>query len=360
MAVTVRMRADAVRHKFVCNFEESLLLHVWNTLILLGVMGVSVCANAGERLVVSVPGPRNLSYLPIDLIQKLGHDKEEGVDLQLLHTGGGAVALEHLGNRNADFAVAGLPAAMSLRAKGGDVVAIAAVNDAPLFVLMVRASLKHKIKKISDLKGHVIGVNTSTRNSKTTSQQLAELLLRSGGVALDQVRLVPAGQNWEAQSSLMLSGAADAIVGDEPFASRLLAMDKVYFLANLAQPETVRKIPGAYFLHAAVETRKDVIRDTPGKVEKMIRMLRKTLHWMAKHKAAEIVEKLEISDAEERMSLLLALEKYPRAYSSDGGFIQRQMEETEQFFRSSNAGNPAAQALRLQDMVDDTWVGTGK
>lgn len=336
------------------------MLHVLKTLVVLGALLASMHAGANERLMVSVPGPRNLSYLPIDLMQKLGFDKAEGVELQLLHTGGGAVALEHLANRNADFAVAGLPAAMSLRAQGGDVMAIAAVNDAPLFVLMVRSSLKHKIRKISDLKGHVIGVNTSTRNSKTTSQQLAELLLESGGVALDQVRIVPAGQNWEAQSSLMLSGAADAIVGDEPFASRLQAMGKVYFLAHLAQPETVGKIPGAYFLHAAIETRREVIETAPDKAEKLVRILRKTLHWMATHTAAEIVAKLDVSDEAERMSLQLALDKYPQAYSKDGSFSQRQLEETAQFFRTSSAGNAAAQALRLRDMVNDTWAGTSK
>ena len=156
-----------------------------------------VVVSAAEHIVVSVPGPRNISYLPVDLIQKLGFDRAEGVNLQLLHTGGGAVALNNLLTRNADFSVAGLPAAMSLRANGGDVVAIAAVNDIPLFVLMVRASLKDKVKRIADLKGLVIGVNTSTKNSKTTSQQLAELLLKSGGVTLDQVRIVRAGQNWE-------------------------------------------------------------------------------------------------------------------------------------------------------------------
>ena len=145
------------------------------------------------------------------------------------------------------------------------------------FVLMVRASLKQKIRQIADLKGRVIGVNTSTNNSKTTSQQLAKLLLESDGVSLDQVRIVPAGQNWEEQSSLILSGAADAIMGDKPFASRLLAMGKVYFLVNLAQPETVKKIQGANFLHAALETRRSVVEEAPHKVEKMTKILRKTL-----------------------------------------------------------------------------------
>jgi NitT/TauT family transport system substrate-binding protein len=323
-------------------------------------MLASVVVLAEERIVVSVPGPRNISYLPVDLIQKLGFDSEEGVNLQLMHTGGGAVALTNLVTRNADFSVAGLPAAMALRTNGGDVVAVAAVNDAPLFVLMVRSSLKHKVKRIADLKGLVIGVNTSTKNIKTTSQQLVEVLLKSGGVSLDQVRIVPAGQNWEEQSSLMISGAADAIMGDEPFASRLLAEEKVFFLAHLAQPETVKHISGTHFLHAAVVTRKDVITDTPQKVEKMTKMLRKTLQWMARHTPEEVVGKLAVSDPEERSSLLISLKKYRHAFSPDGKFSTQQLKETERFFQSSNEGSPSAQALRLENMVDDRWVGRSR
>lgn len=334
-----------------------MLKNIVSALISLLLLLPPVAVLAAELIVVSVPGPRNISYLPVDLIQKLGFDRAEGVNLQLLHTGGGAVALNNLVTRNADFSVAGLPAAMSLRANGGDVVAIAAVNDIPLFVLMVRASLKNKVKRIADLKGLVIGVNTSTKNSKTTSQQLAELLLKSGGVSLDQVRIVPAGQNWEEQSSLILSGAADAIVGDEPFASRLLAAQKVFFLTDLAQAETIKNIPGTHFLHAALETRKDVIANSPQKIEKMVKMLRKTLQWIASHTPEELVAMLGVSNAEERNSLLLALRKNRHAFSHDGKFSTRQLQETEKFFQSSSAGNENAQALRLESMVDDRWSG---
>ena len=164
---------------------------------------ITVTASAADllRIVVNAPGPRNISYLPIDLIPTIDVDKEEGVRLQILHTGGGAVAMKNMVTRNADFAVTGVPAAMSLKANGGDVVVIAPVDDALLFVLMVRA----------DLKGKVIGVNTSTKASKTTSQQLAELLLKSDDVPLNSVRIVPAGQSWVEQSSLMISGRTDAV-----------------------------------------------------------------------------------------------------------------------------------------------------
>ncbi|MDD5328790.1 MAG: ABC transporter substrate-binding protein [Sulfuricella sp.] len=312
---------------------------------------------ADERIVVSVPGPRNISYLPIDLIPKIGADRKAGASIELLHTGGGAVALNNLVTRNADFAVAGFPAVMSLRANGGDVVGVAAVDDAPLFVLMVRSGLKGQVKRIADLKGRVIGVNTSTKNSKTTSQQLAELLLKSDGVAPDTVRIVPAGQSWVEQSSLMITGAADAVMGDEPFATRLLADGKVFFLANLADPETVKGIAGTNFLHAALETRSDVLKDSPRKVGKMVAMLRETLQWMASHTPEEIVAKLGVTNPDERNSLLVSLKKYPHAFSKDGRFSTRQLKETELFFRTTSEGNARAQALRIESMIDDRWAG---
>lgn len=308
-------------------------------------------------VVVSAPGPRNISYLPVDLIPRIGADRAEGVSLRILHTGGGAVALNNLVTRNADFAVAGVPAAMSLKANGGDVVVIAPVDDAPLFVLMVRSGLQGEVRRIADLKGKVIGVNTSTKASKTTSQQLAELLLKSDGVGVDMVRIVPAGQSWVEQSSLMISGTADAVMGDEPFASRLLADGFVFFLAHLAQPETVRSVQGANFLHAALETRSDVIVREPEKVAKMVRMVKTSLAWIATHTPAEVADALGITDPEEREALILSLNKYPHAFSRDGRFSTAQLRETDIFFQSGVEGDPRAAALQLENMLNDQWAG---
>jgi len=309
------------------------------------------------KIVVSVPGPRNISYLPIDLIPKIGADKAEGAEVQLLHTGGGGVALSNLMNRNADFAVAGMPAAMSMRANGGKVTVIAAVDDAPLFIFMVRADLKGKVKRIADLKGKVIGVNTSSLSSKTTSQQLAELVLKADGVATNMVRLVPAGRSWMEQSSLLESKTADAIMGDEPFASRLLAENKVFFLANLADPQTSEKIPGANFLHAALETREETLSEAPGKVEKMVAILRRTLQWVASHSPEQIADALGIADKEERAAMIASLKKYPHLFSKDGRLSTKQLKETELFFHSTSEGNAAAQALKAENMVADKWAG---
>lgn len=327
--------------------------------ILLGMTGCVSLANARDlpKLLISAPGPRNLSYLPIDLIPVIGADREEGVDLEIVSVGGGGVALQNLTQRNVDFAVAGVPAALSLRANGGDVVVVAPVDDAPLFVLMVRSGLAGQVKRIADLKGKVIGVNTSTKTSKTTSQQLMELLLRSDGVPLDAVRIVPAGQSWVEQSSLLKSATADAVMGDEPFASRLLADGKVFFLANLAEPATLGSLKEANFLHAALETRSEVIAQDPEKVAKMVRMLKKSLAWITTHPAAEIVEKLKIADEAERLALQRALERYPRAFKGDGRFSTEQLRNTEAFFHKSMPNDPKSLSQTIESMVDDRWAG---
>ncbi len=322
--------------------------------VLLAITACTAVAADALRLTVAFPGPRNISYLPLDLAPKIGADKAEGVELVMRHTGGGGVALHQLQSRNVDFAVAGVPAAMSARASGNDVQVIAAVDDLTLFILMVRSDLKGQVRRVRDLAGRLVGVNTSSLSSKTTSQQLAELLLKHDGISPSHVRLIAAGQSWEEQSALILSKSADAILGDEPFASRLRDAGQVFFLVNLANPADAERIPGAGFLHAAVETRSDVIRNAPQKAEKMVAVVRRTLAWMATHTPEEIVAALDIDDEAERRSLVQSLRQYERLYSRDGKFSDRQVRETDLFYASTEG---KGRRILLGDMLQDRWAG---
>lgn len=314
-------------------------------------------AEPAMLLKVSLPGPRNLSYLPLSLIPKIGADRAEGAEVRLQYVGGGSVALQNVLQMNADFAVAGVPAMLSQQASGEKVALLAAVDDLPLFVLTVRADLAKQVRSLADLKGRVIGVNTSSLTSKTTSQQLAEMLLKSAGVPLDAVRLVPVGQSWEQQSAVLSTGTVDAIMGDEPFASRLLAQRRVYFLLNLADPGVAKHIPGSGFLHAALATRPEVVEKEPRKAEKMVAILRRTLQWVASHSPEQVVEALDIKDAEEKTTLLAALRKYRRLYSPDGRLSGKQLRETELFFHQASEGNAAAHGVRVESLVFDKWAG---
>jgi len=322
---------------------------VWGLCFSLLMTGVQ----AMERISVAYPGPFNLSYLPLDLAPRIGADRAEGIELVVRHTAGGGLALQHLQRRNVDFAVAGVPAAMSARANGNDVVVIAAVNDLPLFMLMVRADLKGVVQRPRDLAGRVVGVNASALSAKTTSQQLAELLVQNDGLSPHRIRIVAAGQSWEEQSALIRSRYADAIVGDEPFVTRLVNRGEVFVLTSLANPADIARIPGAGFLHAALETRSDVLRNSPRRAEKMVAVLRRTLQWMARHSPEETVTALGIDDAEARAALIDALRRYPRAFSPDGAFSARQITETDRFYAVTEG---RTRPLKLETMLDDRFV----
>jgi len=310
-----------------------------------------------EPITLSTAGPGNLSHLPVDLMRKIGADRAEGVKLTVRYFGGGPLAFKDMLEKNADFAVAGAPALAGLRLKGEPVVSVATVNRVPTFVLMVRSDLKGKVKRIADLKGRVIGVNTSSSKTKSTSQQVAEFILRKAGLDPRWVHFVPAGQSLEAQMSALESGAVDAIMGDEPFASQLQAAGKVFTLLDLHDLDACRKAMGGLFLNAQLATRADVIRSAPQKVDKMVRVLRRTLEWIASHSAEEVVAMLDIDDRAARASLLTTLRHHKDIYSPDGAFTTEQLRTAEAFFRANNPDDPAAAAFSFDSLVDTRWAG---
>lgn len=311
-------------------------------------------AQGQERITVAYPGPHNISYLPLDLITKIGADTAEGIRFMPRHTGGGGAALQQLQTRNADFAVAGVPAAMSAKANGNDVVVIAAIDDLPVFALTVRSDLKAVVKRPRDLAGRVVGVTSSSLSVKTISHQLAELLLKSDGLSPDHVRIVAAGQSWEEQSATMRSKSADAILGFEPFASRLRDEGLAFILFNLGVATDAARVPGAGLLQAALETRSDVLRTTPRKAEAMVAVIRRTLQWISRQSPEKIVDTLEIQDADTRDALLKSLRQYPRLYSSDGKFSEHQLLETAHFYGATEG---ALRPIAIEGIIDARWAG---
>lgn len=309
------------------------------------------------RITVSVPGPGAASYLPIELISKIGADHAEGAEIKVRYVPGGGIAVEELLSNNADFAVLGLPAAMSARLKDKRVVALAALNDLPLYVLLVRQGLRDKVKTVADLKGRVVGVHSNSLSSKTNSHQLLDLVLRRARISPDEVRTVTVGQRWESEESMLATASADAVMGDEPHASRMIANNTAFSLLHLGEPGVADQLPGGGFLRGSLIGRADQIERDPAKTEKMVRIVRRTLQWIASQTPEQIVERAGVSDPEEKKYFLAVLKKYPRQYSLDGRFSTRQLKETETFFRESQAANPAARALAVEAMVIDRYAG---
>jgi NitT/TauT family transport system substrate-binding protein len=306
---------------------------------------------------VSVPGPGSAVSMPLELAVKLGFDRAEGINLRLKFVGGSSVAFQDIQAGNSEYGVYGLPAAMSHHLKDPCIVALAAVDDLPLYVLMVRIGLRGAVKRVADLKGRVIGVHSNSLTVKTTSDLAAELVLSSHGVALESVRFTSVGQNWETESSALVSSSVDAIMTDEPFATRMASEKIAFQLYSTGNPADARRTPGAGFLRATLIGRTDRIDADPATAERMVKVIRRVLGWMATHTPEQMANALELKTGEERASFLTVARKYPRQYSRDAKFSAAQLRDTEVFFRASTSDDATAQKFAVDGMIFDRWAG---
>jgi len=319
-------------------------------------MALSIHAQA-ETISLAVPGPGTLSYLPVYLAKAIAADEAEGLQVKLRYFGGGPLAMRDL-NNNSEFAVVGLPAIASARIDGMPVLAIGQLSQSAMYVFMLRADLKDKIQTIAQLKGKRIGAGTSTSTVRSMGAMMTGYLLQRAGLAPTDVQLIPAGQSREATSAALSSKTVDAFLGDEPFASELVAQGLAVKLADLYLPKKSSELLGGPIVHAALATREDVYAQHPATVKKVLRMLDRTLQWMSEHSAQEIVAKLDGQPGFEdtQHALLIEILQRNRGMFPDHiGWDERAVSVTERFFHQM-AVEPPESKLQFADFVRHTPV----
>lgn len=340
-------------------------LHRRSVLRQIGAMA-SACVLAAPRAIgaaevptvtLSVPGPGNTVSAPFELALRLGLDKAVGIALRLRFVGGGGVAIKDLETGNAEFAAFGLPAAMVANAEGARLVALAAMDDLPLYTLMLRADLATQVRGLADLRGRTIGVHSNSLATKTTSSQLAELVLRSAGIGPDAVRMVAAGQNWQTQSAVMRSRTVDASMCDEPIGARLEAEGLASVLYSTGRPEDAGKVPGAGFLRSTLFTRRDRLEADPLMASRVTELAVRSLRWIASNPIETMADALQLPAGVEREAFLLVRRRFARMFSTDGKFSHAQLRQTALFARASSPEHHALKSYDLDSMVMDRWVG---
>lgn len=309
------------------------------------------------KISLASPGPASFSYLPIDLIKKIGADRAEGVDLEVRYYGGGPLAANEMLKGNSDFAALGMSALATFHADNKDVRSIASVSRTPTYVLSVRSELRPDIQKISDLRGRVIGVHSSGKNSKSTSRQLVEFMLSRAGVAADSVNYLSAGQSYQEQRAALVSGAIDALMGEEPFTSRLAEEGLVYVLSDLHNEREARQALGGPFLYVQIATRGNLLAQQPEKVKRMTAVMRHVLQWIASHSPEEIARMLYGNDPAAMRDTRQLLARSKTAFSPDGVFRREEVVTTERFLHSLAKDNPNSRGVRLTDLIDARYAG---
>jgi NitT/TauT family transport system substrate-binding protein len=313
---------------------------------------------AAETVVLSVPGPGTLSYLPVYLAKAIAADQAEGIELKLRYVPGGPVALRDLNEKNCDFVAVGLAAVAASRADGMPVVAIGQLTQSAMYVFLLRNELKNQVRNISQLKGKRIGVASGTSATRSMGHMMMEHLLHRAGLKSSDVQFISIGQNRETQQAALKSGTVDAFMGDEPFASELVASGLAVKLVDLYQPQKSSELFGGPVVHAALATREDVLLLHPDTAKRVLRIYERTLQWMSEHTAQEVIDKLASQPGfSQKQGKVLAdiLQRNQGMYTSHVKWDNEAVATTERFFHST-AINPREINLPFADFVRNQTI----
>ncbi|MDP2793880.1 MAG: ABC transporter substrate-binding protein [Sulfurisoma sp.] len=305
---------------------------------------------------VAIAGPHSLPFLPIELIPLLGQDRALGARLSIRYFPSGVRALEDVAAGNAHFAGVGFTVVPAFAAAGKPVVALAPLGgELPPFALLVRADLKNRIRKMADLRGHVIGISAGSPSSKTYLQVLAEMLLAGYGVKTDEVRWVATAQNLDGQYGALASRAVDALFCEETFSSNLLRRGLAYRLVDFHDPAVRARVPHERHLRWVLAAGRELPRQDPRRAEIMVRLLQHALAWIRQSDPKTVAARLGIENPDERRDIETTLTRHPDLYSADGRFSRGQIDETRAFMQAANLALPAG---GLDDLIIDRWAGS--
>lgn len=307
---------------------------------------------------IDIPGPRLLPFIPVELIPKLGFDRELGVELAIRHMPSGVQTLGNVIAGDAHFAGTGFMAVSNFAAKGTPVVALAALSSgAAPYAVLIRNELAGQVRSVKDLKGRSVGTPLGSATSKTHLHVLMELWLQAYGVAPDEVRWVPVGINLDGMHGALASGSVDAVLCEEPLAGTLVRKGIGTLLANLSDPRNPARIVGRDHVRTVIASTPEIVAANPQRVEQMLRMLRRTLAWMHKQAPEAVVERLGFADAEETRDVAGALRRLPGLFSRDGRFGAHEIAATVEFLK---AAVPVAPGFDIRALIDDRWLHGGR
>jgi len=181
-----------------------------------GVLAGTVAAGPAraDDIVVSNYGV-SANGMPFAVAMAKGFFKEEGADVTgILSSAGGGTTLRNMLAGSAPYAEVNPNAVIAAIQQGADVKIISDnVLTVAEFVWAVKPD--SPIKTVADLKSKKIGYT----NPRSTSQALATLVLRSGGLKTEDVELVKTGGFGEGVAALD-SGLVDAAPVPEPLWSK--------------------------------------------------------------------------------------------------------------------------------------------
>src|SRR3954471_2189883 len=214
-----------------------------------GIMFVSKRSAYGQgRQVLLAFCGQLLCVVPYEVTRARGHFAEEGLDVRLVYTRGGNVAMQALVGGAVDYAGTSFDVALQAFANGAQIRRFASTGRLPLFALATAPRRAGEIAEVRALEGRTVGIS----GLGNADHALVLYLLKKAGANPAKVQFAAVGPNI---SEVLRLAQIDAGMVQEPALTRAQKSGS-RVLVNFMDLEDARKfLGGAYeFMGVAVRT----------------------------------------------------------------------------------------------------------
>jgi NitT/TauT family transport system substrate-binding protein len=230
-----------------------------------------------KEVTLGVGGKTALYYLPLTIAERLGHFKEQGLDVTINDFRGGAQSLQALIGGSVDVVTGAYEHTIRMQAKGQDVRAVIELGRFPGIVVGVRKDKAAAYKSAADLKGMKIGV--SAPGSSTNFFVL--YMMSKAGLKPTDASYIGVGIGPTALAA-MQKGEIDAISNLDPVMTKLEQDGDIQIVADSRTEEGTRALFGGSNPAAVLYIKQDFIEKNPNTVQALVNAFYKTLKWLEK------------------------------------------------------------------------------
>ncbi len=276
------------------------------------VAGARGIASASNRPLLLAFCGQLLCVIPYEVARARGYFAEEGLDVKLVYTRGGSVAMQALVGRAADYAATSFDVALQAFARGAKIVRFASTGQLPLFALASAPRTAGEIRSLKDLENRTVGISALGN----ADHILVVYLMKQAGADPGKVRFASIGTNlYEA----LRLGQVDAGMVQEPALTLIMAEGGRVLVNGMDLDDANRYLGGPYeFMGVAV--RAEEREQRLDEMRRLGRALAKGLMDTRRIPAAEALAalpKVLIAGSEQRARLAALLERYKRSLYPD-------------------------------------------
>jgi NitT/TauT family transport system substrate-binding protein len=271
-----------------------------------------------NHVVIAVAG-QTVVTLPLAIMEQKGFFTEEGLDVEIIHTGSSTDSRDALLSGTADVVMSNYEQLLQIReAQNTDAVSFVLFGNVPGPAFGVRTALAGTIKSAKDLGGRKVGISATG----SLSHNLVRYLLRKEGVAESAVNFVVVGLGLAAEAAIE-TGQVDALASVDPAMTDLQNRGAIQILTDTRTLAGTRALYGGDFTGTTFFVRRSFLERYPVTTQRLTNASIKALRWM--HDATPQQIAAVLSDeyvAGDRHLFEQILQNSPGMFSTDGRFAE--------------------------------------